>query len=702
MQNIHKINLAIVLSATLVVTTVIAIAENQSTENRTCYSIGPDVVSRFWDSKDYGSLGEFAAFSFGTDACNIGDEVLDWVGATADHPVISTALYRLKNSRFEQVGISWVKHGFAAAQSPNRCDCECDPPNDYQHLGIGCADAYSASTNGIQQYQGPRSEVDGYTGLFPFPPNGFGEGGDTIFKRLQVNHADLESSSTEAQYFGEIQYVSAHDSLFGNQFNNSTWQPITVSGIGDNWSISISGEDRVGDPVLRAWAEVNSSVRLTESQPPTDGLILVAALISPVNEGWYQYEYAIQNVNAHRGVRELTIEIPIGGIVRNIGFHDISYHSGETVEGTDWEVSNNYNSIKWTTSSFSDNPMANAIRWGTTYNFRFISNVPPTNGGVSLTHFRDGFKGSESISTRTPNLNIDPCKLAPSLCPTDINLDGTVNVSDLLVLFDWWGDCGDGTYKPPADTTGDCCVDISDALAVINDWGVQCGFGGACCLPDESCTVSNSQLECELLNGSWIGDITTCESVSCDTSGSCCLTEGLCTEKVTIEYCIGIGGTWRGVGSTCDGVTCSAGSDNCEYAPTIGDGIYFVDTTNATTDGPNHEECITGGDNGQTGNDRWFTYIPDSDGQLTVSTCEQVGGSADYDTDLVIYDGADCDNLVLLDCNDDTTDYDCGNEKGGWHSNVVVPVTQGSSYLIRLGSWQEGNVGTAELFVEFE
>ena len=357
MKNLQRNYLAIAIAVSCLMG---AHASDESTD-RDCYSIGPDVVSRFWDVLSYGSVGDIAAFSFGTDACNIGDEVLDWVGDTADHPVIASAIYRLKNGRFEQVGVSWLKHGFAAAQSPNRCDCECDPPSDNQHLGIGCADAYNAVTNGLQPYQGPRSEVDAFLGHFPFPPSGWGEGGNEIFKRLQVHHSDLEPSSpTGAQYFGEIQYVSAHDSLYGNQFNNSTWQPVTMSGSAGNWSVALSGEDHVGEPVLQAWSEMNSSVRLTENRPLGDGSILTAVLVSPISKGWYQYEYAVQNVNAHRGVREVEIAIPLGGIVVDMGFHDIEYHSGAGIDSTDWEMSNEMGRIRWSTHSHEENADGNA------------------------------------------------------------------------------------------------------------------------------------------------------------------------------------------------------------------------------------------------------------------------------------------------------------------------------------------------------
>jgi hypothetical protein len=663
-----------------------------------CVSVGPDVVVRFWDTHDYGSVGDRAAFAFGTDACNIGDEVLNWV-ADGDHPVISSALYHLKGGRFQQVGLSWVKHGWAADQA-DRCGCGCVPA-DTQHLGVGCADAYSAVSNGLQEVMGPRTEVDPYMGSFPFPPSGWGQGGDQIFRRLQVHHADLEPTDYDGAgyYIAEVQFVSGHDSSYGNQFNNTTWQKIWMSNSGDSWSVALtdSAGGTVGEPALRAWAEANPSVRITESHPPGDGSILIGALVSPVVEGWYQYEYAVQNVNAHRGVRAVEIALPIGAHVFDIGFHDVAYHSDEGIDGTDWPVYRTDNALRWQTVSSEINPMGNGLRWGTTYNFRFISNVPPTDGSMMLHSFRQDIYDADEVASRLPNLAVDPCSLVASPCPADGSADGHVDVEDLLLLLQWWGSCGDGTFRPPPDADGDCCVAVEDLLVVLSSWGTTCGFEGACCQQDGGCIMATAA-ECDSSHGSWSGMLSTCAEVDCSVlTGACCLIDESCEDEVSETACILLGGMWGGNGSTCFTFKCASpiGEDDCEEAMLVEAGLHYVDTTQATTDGPSHLECETGGDGGQIGNDVWLRYEAQSSGQLTLTTCEELGGWGDFDTDLAVYDGVDCDSLVLLGCNDDDSDHDCGTKAGGWHSTVVVPVTEGNGYLLRIGGWQEGNTGTA-------
>ena len=53
----------------------------------------------------------------------------------------------------------------------------------------------------------------------------------------------------------------------------------------------------------------------------------------------------------------------------------------------------------------------------------------------------------------------------PPNCP-DINGDGIVNVSDLLAIIDQWG-----LTNSPADVNDDGIVDVSDLLIVVGNWG---------------------------------------------------------------------------------------------------------------------------------------------------------------------------------------------------------------------------------------
>ncbi len=68
-----------------------------------------------------------------------------------DHPVMAQNLYRMSggatnDDRFEQIGQSWLTHGFSALQS-NACGFGCTPASSGTHLGVGCSNADSASIN---------------------------------------------------------------------------------------------------------------------------------------------------------------------------------------------------------------------------------------------------------------------------------------------------------------------------------------------------------------------------------------------------------------------------------------------------------------------------------------------------------------------------------------------------------------------------
>jgi hypothetical protein len=142
-------------------------------------------------------------------------------------------------------------------------------------------------------------------------------------------------------------------------------------------------------------------------------------------------------------------------------------------------------------------------------------------------------------------------------------------------------------------------------------------------------------------------------------------------------------------------------NDNCEDALPISAGLTAFSTLGANTDGLAHADCKFGG---QTGSDIWYTFTAPCTSQITITTCEQLGGSADYDTDLVLYSapGAPCPptDAFLIACNDDDPNNTCGTAGGGYRSTITANVIQGEQYIIRVGGFSANNQGTGTLLIE--
>jgi len=390
---------------------------------------GPDViVADLYDLAHYtggGAIEGKRAYAVGTKSLNIGDKDLRWVSGTNQHPVIAQNLYRWREdaegrARFEQIGMSWLKHGFTALANNEYCgSCTFEPGHSSgSWLGQGCSDPYSAGLNGTQTRLGPRSEVNAFTGDFPYtgslPP---GTGDTTLRKRLLVADADVDwTQNLGARYFVEGHYIAADDAAAGNALNNAAYREVTVDAnrnlafVADSvnrcaWDLNPGSPTRTHCtiPAIYAWRAVDAAVQVAPVDVPGEGRFHVAARVHDNGDGTWRYEYAVHNLNSHRAARLLRVPLPAGVAAVNAGFRDAEHHSGEPYSTADWAIDPLApGGIEWAAEEFAVDPNANALRWATTYNFWFDASTPPVEGPVALGLFRPGLTGEIPVAMPVP------------------------------------------------------------------------------------------------------------------------------------------------------------------------------------------------------------------------------------------------------------------------------------------------------------
>ena len=346
--------------------------------------IGPDVTIIYLNgTRNYGSASGMRAYSVGTTSCNIGDEPLWWCDDPEDtfcetnqHPVIAQNIYRLKDDRFEQIGASWLKHGFLSLNTPDS-DCgNCqNPPFGGDQLGVGCTDAYGAGLNGSRPL-GMRSEVNPATGDFPFPATQVSSP-SVLDQRIQVAEVELDPTlNPGARYFIEGHYVAADDAAAENALNNASYQEVTIEeGTFDLETIPGKGTVRE-QAAIEAWPAIDPLVDFLAVDVPGSVPVErfhVARKVTSLGGGQYHYEYAVHNMNSDRSAQNFTIQFPEATTITNAGFRDVDHHSGEPYDTTDWgiNIDNKAGQITWFTDTFGSNPNANALRWGTMFSFWF-------------------------------------------------------------------------------------------------------------------------------------------------------------------------------------------------------------------------------------------------------------------------------------------------------------------------------------------
>jgi len=366
---------------------------------------GADINVYAIDSPSYsGRVGSAypngtAGFVIGHSMANCGTVHIPWAGVSGgqlidNHVKIAFLLARESDGRMVQIsGKSFCKHSRTAFNFSGSSPCGPCQTGPAAHFRIGCYDVYTSGFNGSWGILGPTTEIDPWLGTwnpigsyfdigdpaqanYPQPADGAQSLSTTGFtpvkNRLAVSERDLVVPGST--FYGQNQVVIIGEPV-ANRGNNQVSRGMNVTWNGSSWSVSMTGT-AVHGSVLTRWTGASWNLA---GNGTDDGRFLVAVKVTGPVDGMWHYEYAVHNLDNHRGGASLRLPLCDGARLANLGFHDIDDNPLN-----DWTTSRSGGELRF--QAGIDNP----LDWNTFYNFYFDSDAAPIPGNALVDQARIG------------------------------------------------------------------------------------------------------------------------------------------------------------------------------------------------------------------------------------------------------------------------------------------------------------------------
>ncbi len=210
--------------------------------------------------------------------------------------------------------------------------------------------------------------------------------------------------------------IPGGDAAAGNGSNNVSYRAVDVTeGFPGVFDLTLTGSTIPQQPAINAWQAADPSVTLTTIQVPGEGRLILASKAYSVGANLWRYEYALYNQTSDRSAGSFSVPLANAPFIANTGFHDVDYHSGDGLSNvlgefsdTDWNVTETEDALAWATDDHATDPQANALRWGTLYNFWFETDRPPISGQVEIGLFKPGSPGSIAVTVSVPDPSANP------------------------------------------------------------------------------------------------------------------------------------------------------------------------------------------------------------------------------------------------------------------------------------------------------